>query len=313
MKTSPLLLALSVAAMALAGCTDETTVAKSPTAVAGCVGETCGDISLQKGKGAVSGLVIDDRYRPVAESRVLLLPLGLDTVTNENGEFGFVGLDPGTYTIKAQKAKHEAAPKRVDVIAGQFAEAILEARRTISDDSVILTQEYSVFVPCQINTPPAAVNVGLCGGDLTGETDRFGFRSDYSETRNVTYMVTEMLANQEAERSGAYKVVLRKTSNSGNYYVNCGITEGRYVRIVMQVAVVNEDCDVENRNNIWENDEAFNTQLWTQGMLKEYPLCPLSGCDNRGVGLRLGVKGQFVQSVFIGEPIVDMTTYAVLS
>ncbi len=318
MKRQTLLMVLCLATVTLAGCTGGGGKAASgPTAISGCVGENCGDINLAEGQGAINGLVIDDRYRPLSEARILLLPLGLDTVSNENGEFGFIGLKPGSYTIKVQKEKHEAAPKRIDVVAGEYAEAIMEARRTVSDDSVILTQEYSIFIPCSIDFIVNGIVSG-CGTDLSNDNYRASFTVDYSEILNVTYMVAEMKANQ----GKGYEVQIRHDdgSDSGGERWAVAQFKGDYVRILLERCDPNGDISIcsiseyngQNNNVPWMNDLPIATILFADHDGREQLQdagVPLVCC---GVGVTIGIRGQFVQSIFVGEPATDITTYAVL-
>src|SRR5689334_19437204 len=64
---------------------------------------------LAAGKGAISGLVIDDRYRPVPDALVVLTPGGLTTTSDTAGQFSFSDLTPGPYLLQVQAADHEAA------------------------------------------------------------------------------------------------------------------------------------------------------------------------------------------------------------
>src|SRR5688572_2735915 len=150
---------------------------------------------LASGKGAISGLLINDVFRPIAGGLVLIQELGLTSTSDASGQFTFVDLEPGTYLLRVQADGHEAAPQPVEVREGEYTEAEVIARRVVSDAGRIVTSEYSVFVACNIN----AVVIGLpydCTLDQSGDTDRAAFTSDYTAVANVTYMVTEMKANQ---------------------------------------------------------------------------------------------------------------------
>ncbi len=316
MKAITFTTVLTLLVVALSGCTDSGgSKVNGPTAVAGCVGENCGELKLSEGEGGISGLVIDDRLRPLGEARILLLPLGLDTISNDNGEFGFVGLKPGAYTIKVQKAKHEAAPKRVDVTAGEFSEAILDARRTSSDTSVILTQEYAVFVPCAVDF----IYTGLiwnCGTDLSGDNARYSFEVDYTDINNVTWLVAEAKINQV----GDWNVQVRHPNGApegGERYAVADLWDTDYVRITLQKCEAGETVEEcppntvyngQSNNVQWLNDKPADTLLFLTGEYAGTLPEPLT----RGLGARLGTKAQFVHSLFLGEPEVVIDTYAIL-
>ncbi len=303
----------------LAGCTNGSQRAMGPQGVDGCASEDCGDIQLEGGKGAITGLVYDDRLRPIPEASVLLLPLGIKAATNGNGEFGFVGLDPGIYTLRIDKERHEASPKRVDVIAGQFTDAIIEARRTAGEESLILTQEFAVFIPCALAYIVDGHVMG-CGTDLSGENERFKFRSDYSSIKTATHLVTEVQMNQKSD----WHIQVRADDNSsagGSRYAVATIHDKDYLRVLNSIGVVNKDHNEHENNHPWRNEGPVATVVFFIGALQR----ELSGAGSSvgailgmpnpvccGVGIRLGSQATIVQSLFIGEPQTDLETYALL-
>lgn len=292
-----LLALLLVSALALAGCGDKgggTSTGGSTT-----------NPPLQAGKGAIAGLVINDVYRPVPDALVLLSN-GLTATTDASGQFTFTNLEPGAYIARVQAEGHEAAPQPIDVVAGEYTEAELLARRVINEGSRIITTEYSVFVSCNIN----AVVIGLpydCTLDQSGDTDRAAFVSNYTGTLNVTYMVTEMKANQV----GNYEVRIRPEEHDqgpdGNYAV-MEIVDTDYLKIVHKVGEVAHDpYELTGNNQAWNNTEAFLTVLYVDSIGKN-----AGGTGTFGVGVDVGIRAKFVQSIFVGEPEVDIATYSVL-
>ena len=295
---------LSVAAvalllgLALAGCGDKggdgTGPSGTPTAP-----------PLASGKGAISGLVINDVYRPVPDA-LILLSNGLTATSDASGQFTFTNLEPGSYIARVQAEGHEAAPQTIRVEAGEYAEAELMARRIVNEGSRIITTEYSVFVSCNIN----AVVIGLpadCTLDQSGDTDRAAFISNYTSTHNVTYMVTEMKANQV----GNYEVRIRPEDHdqgpSGNYAV-MEIAETDYLKIVHKVGEVAHDpYELTGDNQAWNNTEAFLTILYVDSLGKN-----AGDTGTFGVGVDVGIQAKFIQSIFVGEPEVDIATYGVL-
>jgi hypothetical protein len=264
--------------------------------------ETLGPIAA--GKGAISGLLINDVFRPVPGGLILIQDLGLTATSDDSGQFVFLDVEPGSYLLRVQADGHEAAPQTVDVEEGEYAEVELIARRVASDGGRIISNEFSVFVSCNVN----AVVIGLpfdCTGDLSGDSDRAAFYSDYNGTSGVTYLVTEMKANQV----GNYEVRIRPSDHgggaSGNYAV-MEIVESDYLRIVHKVGeVAHEPYELTGNNIAWNNTGEFVTIFYVDSIGKQET-------GTFGAGADVGVRAKFVQSVFVGEPETDIETYCVL-
>lgn len=320
MNGKAFLVAMLSVTIALAGCSDEKGGDKEDTPITGDPGD------LAKGKGAIAGLLLDDRFRPIADGTVLVQQTGDTTTSNEDGEFFFVDLEPGSYRLRADVPGHESLPVNIDVKEGEFAEQRVVARRVVSDDGSIITREYSVFVPCAVSVPASSITLD-CTADGSGDTFRSGFDSDLQEYDNITYVVTEMKAASPASpEKGAYKVVVREQGD-GQYYGSEFTVDGDYIRIVMKLGAKSEQ-DTEDRNSNWTNDRALETLLFPQGGFKSESqgaldtMCSTTdpappevpglarGCwESRGLGAQFGVRAQFVQSVFLGEPEVDIDSY----
>lgn len=311
-----LLLTLLMASLALAGCGDKGGDGTGD-------GGTSTNPPLQAGKGAISGLVINDVFRPVPGATILSSN-GLVATSDASGQFTFTNLDPGAYVLRIQADGHEGAPQSVEVAAGQYAEAELIARRIFNEGGRIITTEYSVFVPCAVAAPAATANPP-CLVDLSGDTDRFGFFINYTDYADATVLVTEMKANREASDepgSGAYKVVVRQREDTDNYYASAFTTDSDYLRIVMRKGEISI-FDTEGRNLYWNNTEEMQVAFFPQGSFKGETQDGLDAAcqsepadvtcfESRGVGAQFGIRARFIQSLFIGEPEVDLETYSVL-
>lgn len=294
-----LLAALVASSLALAGCGGNDG-GDSPSTGSGTTGP------LKAGKGAISGLLINDVFRPVPGGLVLIQELGLTVSSDSSGQFSFLDLEPASYLLRVQADGHEAAPQSVDVVEGEYAEVEVIARRIASDAGRIITNEYSVFVSCNIN----AVVIGLpydCTFDQSGDSDRAAFTSDYTEVANITYMVTEMKANQV----GNYEVRIRPTDHDqgpDDNYAVMEIVETDYLRIVHKVGeVAHEPYELTGNNQAWNNTEEFLTILYVDSIGKN-----AGDTGTFGAGVDVGIRAKFVQSVFVGEPVADIATYCVL-
>ncbi len=309
----------------------------SATVLAGCNGKASLDNPgmtdlppVAADRGAITGLVIDDRYRPVPDALVLLTPIGLTTTSDSLGQFQFSDLDPGAYLAQVNAKDHEAAPKNVDVLAGEYTELEIEARRVFSDAGSVITQEYSVFIPCAADYVVNGIIYG-CIPDESGDTYRPGFTADTRKLgKNVTYLVTEAKMNQV----GDYDLQVREdngASAGGERYAVGYIRNADYKKLVNQFGVMNTVDNEQHNNHPWNNTKRYATLVFMSGQQREtfygisQTTCnptvddlnrgagsPVRTCNWRGVGARLGIKAKFVQSLFIGPPTVDIGTYHTL-
>ena len=310
-----LLLVGLVASLALAGCggNDGET---PPTTGSGTTGP------LASGKGAISGLLVNDVFRPVPDGLVLIQDLGLTATTDSSGQFTFIDLEPGAYLLRVQAEGHEAAPQSVEVQEGEYAEAEIMARRITSEAGRIITTEYSVFVSCAASAPVVSAT-NDCTFDQSGDSDRAAFTSNYTAYADATYLVTEMKSARPASStSGAYKIIVRQLPDTDNYYASAYTADGDYIKVVMKLGEVSLS-DTEGRNLAWNNTEELQTAFFPQGAFKgETQSVQDAGCqpdpadvtcfESRGLGAQVGVRAKFVQSLFIGDPEVDIETYCVL-
>ncbi|MEA3189791.1 MAG: Carboxypeptidase regulatory-like domain [Thermoplasmata archaeon] len=299
MGTAAILATLLLAA-SLAGCSsDDAPVGSQQTTQ-----------ELANGKGGISALVLDDRYRPVPAATVVVFPLGLKAVADQTGQVMFNDLEPGAYELRVQADNHEAAPHPVDVAADEYTEVEIEARRVFSNDGAIITTEYSVFISCAVDFVANGIVLD-CTGDQSGDSDRADFFSDYTpHGANATYLVTEMLANQKDR----YEVQVR--CSSGGYYAVARIN-GEYAKMTMPYGNVTPDAPVPpeyDEPRAWENDcSDLQTILFSDSAgREEIQSVDPTGFICCGAGAHFGIKAKFVQSLFLGPPNLDIASYGVL-
>lgn len=318
MRLQSVLSVLVLSALALAGCADDA-AGTDQVVDPNLVEET----ELEQGKGAIAGLVVDDRFRPIIGAEVLVQEAGITVGSNENGEFAVVDLEPGTYTLRVNAEGHEATPARIQVAEGEFAEAQLLARRVLSEGGSVLTQEFTVFIPCAADFIVNGI-VANCVLDLSGDSYRSGFTVDYSEMGDtVSFLVTEVKLNQD----GGYVVQVREddgsTAGGQRYAVGRIPADATYYKMINEYGVINEVDNMQANNVAWTNQgeshpeegqqNPVQTILFIDGEYKD----ELMGADPTGevccgLDARFGIKAQFVQSLFLGPPETDVETYAVL-
>ncbi|MFO1533852.1 MAG: carboxypeptidase-like regulatory domain-containing protein [Thermoplasmatota archaeon] len=297
MRLAASILALLVTATMLSGCSGSS---PSPTS------------NLAAGKGGMSGLLIDDVYRPIPGGLVLIEGIGLTATTDDLGQFHFDDLLPGSYVLLATAPGHEAAPVPVDVQADKYAEVEVLARRVFSDNGRTVTSEYSVFVPCAIDFVYSGI-VTDCTGDQSGDTFRAGYTVDYRPyNKTATYLLVEMKATQEDR----YEVQLRVDdgSDAGGPRYAVADFKGDYLRMQFKVGVKNDVYDGQKNNVPFNVTKKIGLILFSDSQGREelqgagVPVC----C---GAGAHFGIRAKFIQTLFLGEPdpSIDVNHYCVLA
>lgn len=327
MKTQALLVALLTTSIVFAGCTDK----DQPTQV-----DPDDPSTLQQGKGAIKGLLLDDRYRPIelidgtptsefqAAGFILIQETAEQVYSNADGEFQVVNLSPGTYTLKVQSDAHDAKVASAVVTAGVFTEITVEAQRVFNEGGTILAQENSIYIHCATDYFANGGNgvplTGIpCDLDLSDDSYESYFISDFSEYGdNVTYMVSEMLANQEKN----WEIQLRHIDDDVEVefpYFVAELASGSYVRMQIERGVNAEDhqdnAGYSDLYGPWDNLGDYQTIVFVDhGFREEIQGVDPIGIFCCGLGVSLGVKAKFLQSVFLGPPpeSVDIDDYCVL-
>ncbi|MES2154229.1 MAG: carboxypeptidase-like regulatory domain-containing protein [bacterium] len=294
----------------------------SVTALAGCGGKATTVVETQTlpavnaDKGAITGLVLDDRYRVVPDATVLLTPLGLTAKSDDGGRFSFGPLDPGAYVLLVNSKDHEAAPKNVDVAAGKYTEVEVEARRTFSQDGFVITTQFSIFIDCSEEAVIIA-NSGKTEGvscmmDQSGDSARASFDTTFApaDANLTTYMVTEALANLK----GSYSLVVGtvdSTDSVTSEYADYTCIDGTYARVQMQANKA-DTRPGESDNGAtakWKPAGKFTTLIFPRSST----YTTIHGATGLwGAGVVLGFKAKIVQSTFLGPPTIDVGNYTVL-
>lgn len=113
-------------------------------AVAGCAKPTADPAATQEpdaATGVVQGVVVDAGIRPVAMANV---SLGINTtvVTDDNGNFAFPPMAPGTYVLRVEHPYFAVAESPISVSAGQTTQAKVFLVALRSPVPLHLTQDF---------------------------------------------------------------------------------------------------------------------------------------------------------------------------
>lgn len=270
--------------------------------LAGCSGSDGGDATttkppISKDKGAIDGLLIDDIYRPIAGAKVLLLPIGLTTTTDNSGQFRFIELAPGAYTLKVESDGHEGNPMTVDVVANEYREVEFSARRVSSVGSLVETTQYSVFLPCAVASPVILGTVN-CLGDISGDSYRSGI-SGIQPGNGTLAVVVEYTANKE----GNYVLACRHDNglpDGGEQYANIVVSEATYGKGVLLLGEANEGLTP------WNNDKPMECVLFYGGQVQ-------TDETGYGIGADVGISATIILSTFYVELPEDFADYHTLA
>jgi hypothetical protein len=191
-------IALCLVASVLAGCAGGKGGAAGPDD-----GPSAGDLGLQAtdSTGLIRGVVVDDAIRPLANVTVALQGAGAQaTHTDATGAFGFDGLAPGTYFLKASKLGYFDAQQSAEVVAGvsepdavkiQLAFNALYkpySQTFVYDGYIECTTSFLVLCGAPNTVEPFVCDLGACYGNLTN--DRFTFTLFFDP--NLTMVQSEM-------------------------------------------------------------------------------------------------------------------------
>lgn len=301
------------------------TVALLAVVLAGCSSSEDGDPAgavggddtpdLATGKGAIAGLLVDDRYRPLrltdtpqgefdAKGFILLVETGATATSDASGEFQFLDLAPGLYTLKPAVSGHEGAPYKVQVDAGSFAEADLVVRRLIDPGKeFVIIDDDTVVDMCQFQFADGRYSPGaICTGDFSDEGNTNFVDYNYTGFPPVVAVVVEAkfdrvddyelwFTRQENLISELYS---RPVAYDSDYYREQILPGG----MGRQGSIPFDPSDLR----VW----LFPAGPGQQEVDETTGIC---GC---GAGFTLIVQARFVVSAFLEMP-ADLDNYAVLA
>lgn len=288
------ILALLTVSVAFAGCAGDNGADENGV-VEGKISDDDKDGALAVGKGAIEGLLVDDAFRPLEltenpqsqyqfDGFIFIQELALEVKTNENGEFTILDIEPGTYRMRPQVDGHDGKTQRVTVTEGEFTEVQIIVQRKVSDSGTVITDEFAGFTPCAV---PFLVFNCL---DASGDSYRPGPENiDYTSFANVTYMVIEMRTNEE----GAYMFQARNSAET-RVYGSASTGGGNYAKAILYNDELVTD-PIEGATP-WTNNENMEIILFIEDE-----------------SVHLATRSQFMVSLFIEEPELDLNQYAVIA
>lgn len=165
-RASALIPVLLLLATAIAGCSGSNTTAQAGRSSTDSIENAVSEVTVHATPttGVIRGVVVDAAIRPLSKVTLTVATREKTLTTNStaSGAFGFQGLQPGTYLVKAHKVSFQDQQVSVEVVAG-----VSEPRATkiqLSDDPkgrpYYDAMVFKGFIECSATSP--AVGVALC-------------------------------------------------------------------------------------------------------------------------------------------------------
>jgi hypothetical protein len=206
MPAMRVLVAIMVAAVALAGCSD----GKGP----GDDGFGLDDeLQATDTTGVIRGLVVDTAVVPIAGATIQVVGQNLNATSNEGGLFGFSGLTPGSYFLQVSHPLYETVQATAEVVAGVDKPAITKVQLIANPDAkpYYFPAEWSGFLGCTYRRPDRGESCPVVNQYLFTEHD---FLVDYELAQVPSWVVSEQIWESTQHFGGEMSFNLRRTDTS---------------------------------------------------------------------------------------------------
>ena len=188
------LLGLLMVSIALAGCNGGNGNGGDGSGGSGTGGVLSPTVTVNPpsaGKGIMIGVVVDDAIRPIQGAAITVSggETVVKTTTDANGGFGFSELNPGSYSVKAEKLGYFSATQLTEVNEGetnpkavQLILALDEATRPFTSTFI-----FKGFLECGAGSPGGSVNP--C---FASESSQNVFTQELAPGRTPDFIQSEM-------------------------------------------------------------------------------------------------------------------------
>lgn len=127
-----------------------------------------GELVATDSTGVIRGVVVDEAVVPVVGAAVAVTALGLETTVDDNGAFGFSGVEPGNHFLTVSKQGYQSQQASVAVEAGVDQPPVLRIQllRDPATAPYVTPFQFTGFMKCSLSY------IALCGvaPDETGDS-----------------------------------------------------------------------------------------------------------------------------------------------
>jgi TonB-dependent receptor len=113
----------------------------------------------QSGKGAISGTIVDRSGSVLKGAQIELLPSGISTSANNQGEFALRDIVAGHYTLSTSYVGFAAHKQEIDVVAGKTLDLIVKLDVASNREEIVVSAERAHGEADAINQTRAADNL----------------------------------------------------------------------------------------------------------------------------------------------------------
>lgn len=239
MRPTSSLVALGVAFVALAGCSDppatpaeiviESQSAEVRSSAAGGDAPAAAVFEASaSARGHIAGVVVDEAIRPIEGAQVRLPGMNQEQSTRPDGSFGFVDLYPAPYLVTIEATGYDPADAMLEVQPGEFTRAKVILTAIPPPEPYHVTQSFEGYT--ELTGDP------VLGFNLLCTQCDFDF---YVERTGLYTVIFEATSGSTAEGDGFYATLRGDGSNT---YLVSGMESDP-----MRIELRDEDLGKANR------------------------------------------------------------------
>lgn len=204
-----LVVALALIVMTLAGCSESSGPAEEEPA-----GLENLDLEATEDTGVIRGVVVDETFQVVAGATIIVTPGDLEATSDEDGVFGFQGLEPGTYFLSVSAVGFNSVQQSVEVVAGISDPKATRVLLTSDPGSLPYSEGYQWrgHLGCTVRVPTRGQS---CPFATTIDEDH-NFIADYELPAVPDWVVSEMYWKSTQQLGGEMSFNIRRDDTNSD-------------------------------------------------------------------------------------------------